>query len=213
MTLDIYLTKTSASPISWEMSVFDRAGAPATGTFPYSSGPLATTALDFDEKGALTSTPSLSLAVPNGQPLTLDLTGMSQLATAYTPLSATVDGKAPSAVASIRIDKDGTVNAIDQNGMSNALYKVPLAFVTSPDNLNPRAGNVFEVTDTSGAIQIGTADQGGLGAVVSGATEASTVDVATELTEMIVAQRDYTANSKVFQTGTELLDTLLNLKR
>lgn len=213
VTLDIYLTKTSASPISWEMSVFDRAGAPATGTFPYSSGPLATTALDFDEKGALTSTPSLSLAVPNGQPLTLDLTGMSQLATAYTPLSATVDGKAPSAVASIRIDKDGTVNAIDQNGMSNALYKVPLAFVTSPDNLNPRAGNVFEVTDTSGAIQIGTADQGGLGAVVSGATEASTVDVATELTEMIVAQRDYTANSKVFQTGTELLDTLLNLKR
>lgn len=213
VTLDVYLTKTGDTPISWEMTVFDRAGAAAGGGFPYASAPLATQTLSFDNLGALTSTPSLSLNVPNGQALTLDLTGMTQLADDYTPLTATVDGNAPSSVSSVTIDGDGVVSAIDMNGRKSPLYKIPLAFVTSPDNLSPKAGNVFETTNQSGGLQIGFANQGGLGTMVSGATERSNVDMATELTEMIAAQRDYTANSKVFQTGSELLDVLMNLKR
>ena len=49
--------------------------------------------------------------------------------------------------------------------------------------------------------------------MVSGALEQSNVDMATELTDMIIAQRDYTANSKVVQTASDLLDVLMNLKR
>jgi flagellar hook protein FlgE len=60
---------------------------------------------------------------------------------------------------------------------------------------------------------VGTAGTGGFGTLVSGALEQSTVDLSTELTSMIEAQRNYTANSKVFQTGSELLDVLINLKR
>ena len=52
-----------------------------------------------------------------------------------------------------------------------------------------------------------------IGSVVSGALESSNVDIAEELTNMIAAQRSYTANSKVFQTGSELMDVLVNLKR
>ena len=48
---------------------------------------------------------------------------------------------------------------------------------------------------------------------MSGALEGSNVDIAEELTDMIEAQRNYTANSKVFQTGSDLLDILVNLKR
>jgi len=48
---------------------------------------------------------------------------------------------------------------------------------------------------------------------VSGALEGSNVDIAEELTNMIESQRNYTANSKSFQTGSELLDILVNLKR
>lgn len=213
VTLDIYLSKTSNAPIEWEMTVFDRADAPATGDFPYAAAPLASQALTFDNLGNLTSTPSFALNVPNGQTLTLDLTGMTQLADGYTPLSATVDGNAPSSVSGVEIDKDGVVSAIDLNGRKSPLYKIPLAFVTSPDRLNPKAGNVFETTNESGAIQVGFANEGGLGTMISGATERSNVDMANELTEMIAAQRDYTANSKVFQTGSELLDVLMNLKR
>ena len=52
-----------------------------------------------------------------------------------------------------------------------------------------------------------------MGSVVSGALESSTVDIAEELTRMIESQRTYTANSKVFQTGSDLMDVLVNLKR
>ena len=213
VTLDIYLTKTSGSPIAWEMTAFNRADASVSGGFPYASAALATQTLDFDNLGNLTSTPSMSLAVPGGQTLTLDLAGMTQLADRYTPLNATVDGNAPSSVSSVTIDNDGVVSAVDLNGRKSPLYKIPLAFVTSPDNLTPKAGNVFETTKESGGLQVGFANEGGLGTMVSGATERSNVDMASELTDMIGAQRDYTANSKVFQTGSELLDVLMNLKR
>ena len=65
----------------------------------------------------------------------------------------------------------------------------------------------------AGDLQIGFPTEGGRGTLVSGALEQSNVDMATELTDMIVAQRDYTANSKVVQTSSDLLDVLMNLKR
>ena len=52
-----------------------------------------------------------------------------------------------------------------------------------------------------------------VGTILSGALEDSNVDVAEELTAMIESQRNYTANSKVFQTGSELMEVLVNLKR
>mgnify|MGYP001092771939 FL=1 len=66
---------------------------------------------------------------------------------------------------------------------------------------------------TSGNAQAGNAGTGGLGTVQSGALEDSNVDLADELTDMISAQRGFTANSKSFQTGADLLDVVVNLKR
>ncbi len=83
----------------------------------------------------------------------------------------------------------------------------------SPDNLQPVPGDAFAITTASGDLQIGFPTEGGRGEMVSGALEQSNVDMASELTDMIVAQRDYTANSKVVQTASELLDVLMNLKR
>ena len=92
-------------------------------------------------------------------------------------------------------------------------YKIPLAKVPSPDNLTPSTGNVYSISSTSGDLLVGTPNVGGFGSLVSGALEQSTVDLGAELTSMIEAQRNYTANSKVFQTGSELIDVLVNLKR
>lgn len=213
VTLDLYMTKTATAPGVWELSVFDRAAASASGGFPYSSGPLATQTMNFDTLGNLTSGNSISLTVPNGQPLTMDLAGMTQLGAGYTPLTATVNGNAPAAVQGVVIKSDGMVYATDANGRQSAIFKIPLAFVESPDRLASVSGNAFKATVESGLVQVGFPEQVGLGSLVSGATEQSNVDMASELTKMIVAQRDYTANSKVFQTGTELLDVLMNLKR
>lgn len=214
VVLDIFFAKSAAG--QWEMAVFNKADAPATGDFPYASGPLVTTTLDFDATtGHLTPTSvnSLSIPIPNGGTLNLDLSQMSQLATGYTVLSAAVNGNPPSGIELIEIANDGTVYATYENGSRVAVYIIPLADVQSPDNLTTLAGNVFLPSQDSGDVRVGFADSSNLGQISSGTLEQSTVDLATELTNMIDSQRSYTANSKVFQTGSELLDVLINLKR
>jgi flagellar hook protein FlgE len=212
VTLDIYATRSAGG---WEIAAFNHAAAGAGGGFPYTSGPLASTTLTFDATGHLaTASPtSLSLTIPNGAAFTLDMTQTSQLATDYTVLNAVVDGNAPSGVQGVEISDDGLLSAVFQNGTRLAIYRIPLANVPSPDNLEALAGNVYRVGVEAGDINIGFAGASGYGTVVASALEQSTVDLASELTSMIESERSYTANSKVFQTGAELMDVLVNLKR
>jgi len=214
VTLDIYWAKTAAD--TWEISVFDRAAEAPTGEFPYSSGPLVTDTLTFDSaSGALTpaSPTDITIPVPGGSSLVLDLSESSQLATDYTVVEAKVNGNGPSAVDRTEIDDEGIIYAIYENGARVPTFQIPLANVSSPDNLQPLAGDVFTTTAESGELQVGFPTKAGLGNVNSSALEQSTVDLANELTFMIESQRHYSVNSKVFQTGADLLDVLVNLKR
>ncbi|EDQ34603.1 flagellar hook-basal body protein [Hoeflea phototrophica DFL-43] len=212
--LDFYYTKTATN--TWEVTVYDRAGASAGTSFPYASAPLATTTLQFDPlNGQLAgaSATDISFTVPGGAGLTIDLSNMSQLNYAFTVDDANVNGSKPSTVTDIEISEDGTIFASYENGTLEPLYRVALADVTSPDKLRPLAGNVYSQGLDSGVITTGFAGSGSFGKVVSGALESSNVDIAEELTDMIAAQRSYTANSKVFQTGSDLMEVLVNLKR
>lgn len=215
ITLDVYSTNLGGG--NWEVSVFNQADAAAGGGFPYTGGALSTQTLTFDNTtGALTaaSPTSVSVPIPNGSTLVVDMTGSTQLGAGYTLLDATVvNGNAPSPVDQIEIADDGTLYTVFESGTRIATYKIPLASVASPDNLQPLAGNVFIPTSNSGEMQLGFPGESGFGIMVSGALEQSTVDLASELTTMIEAERNYTANSKVFQTGAELMDVLVNLKR
>ena len=213
ITLDVYMTKTATSPDTWQVAVFDQSTAASGGGFPYTSGPLATDTLTFDGTGTLASGGSIAVPVPNGSTLNIDMSGSTQLATDFTPMNVTINGNAPSSISGVNIDNDGTVYATYENGSRVAAYRIPLANVPSPDNLQPVPGDAFAITTASGDVQIGFPTEGGRGKLISGALEQSNVDMASELTDMIAAQRDYTANSKVVQTSSELLDVLMNLKR
>jgi flagellar hook protein FlgE len=214
--LDLYYTKTAAN--TWQVAVFDHSKA-ATGTtpFPYAAGGLlGTQTLTFDgTTGKLdtASATSITFTVPNGASLKLDLSKMTQLSADYQELDAKVDGNAPSGIDKIQIDEDGTVFAQYEDGSFKELYRIPIATVQSPDQLTVESGNVFSQSADSGDVRIGFPNEGGLGSVQSGALENSNVDIAEELTNMIESQRSYTANSKVFQTGADLMDILVNLKR
>lgn len=211
--LDVYMTKTS--PLQWEVSVFDRAGVGVNG-FPYATGPISTAALSFDPaNGHLlpTSSNSITVAVPNGQPLTIDLAKTSQLAVGFSVQDADINGNKASAADLVEIANDGTVYVAFEDGTRLPRYRIPLATVPSPDNLDALSGNAFGVTTRSGDFRIGFSGEGGFGSIASGVLEQSTADIASEFTDMIDAQRGYTANSKVFQTGAELMDILVNLKR
>lgn len=203
--LDVYMTKTAAG--EWSVAVYD-SGDP--GSFP--ATPLSTETLTFDGNGQMSGPTSMSFTVPNGAAFTLDMEGMTELAGEY-DVTGDANGGKPSAVKGAEFASDGTVYAIYEDGSRVPAFKVPLATVGSPDNLTPRAGNVYEANQESGAYQVGFAGSGGLGTIKSGALEQSNVDIGEELTAMIEAQTAFSANSKTFQTGSEMLDVLINLKR
>ncbi len=215
LKLDIYSAKTADN--KWEVTVYNSDGASATGGFPYAAGSqLTTSALTFNPAtgGLVSPSPAtLSVNIPNGATVSIDMSKTTQLASAYTPVSVTANGSPPTAVDRLEIGTDGTVTAVYADGSRVDAFKIPLAQVPSPDNLTSISGNVFSPNNASGNLQLGTAGTASFGKVVSGALEKPTVDLASELTTMVEAQRSYTANSKVFQTGAELMDVLVNLVR
>ena len=145
--------------------------------------------------------------------ITIDLSKTTQLATGFIIQDAKLNGSPPSSAIGFQISDDGIVYAQYENGDLEPIYRLAMADVASPDQLRPLAGNVYEASANSGAVRVGFAESGGFGSITSGALENSNVDIAEELTTMIEAQRSYTANSKVFQTGSELLEMLVNLTR
>ncbi|WP_072395323.1 flagellar hook protein FlgE [Hyphomicrobium sp. CS1GBMeth3] len=220
VTLDIYYTKTGTN--TWEVSVFDAStAASSSAPFPYTSPALSTTTLTFDGgTGQLASVAPanpaglvISVPVPNGQTLTLDISKSSELAENFQVMAPTANGNKPSSVESVEFASDGMLYAVYGNSARVPIFQIPLATVPSPDNLTPEAGNVYSISATSGNLQIGMPGTSSFGLVRSSALEKSTVDTATELTTMIESQFAFTANSKVFQTGGELMEVLVNLKR
>lgn len=213
--IDVYYTKTAAN--TWEVAVYAQADAStSSGNFPYSSAALTTDTFIFDgSTGGLTgaSPTSVTFTVPNGQSLTIDMATSSQLAADFTVLDATVNGNAASGFELLEIDSTGTMFSSFSDSSRVESFKIPLANVPSPDNLLVLPGDIYQSGKGSGEVLMGFAESGGRGSIVSGAKEQSTVDLATELTSMIEAQRGYTANSKVFQAGSELMDVVVNLKR
>jgi flagellar hook protein FlgE len=214
VTLDVYYSMTAAG--TWEATTYNAADAAAGGGFPYTSGPLSTDTLTFDPANgqlAGASPTSITIPVPGGQNFNLDISGMTQLATSFTILDATANGNAASVAEIVEISDEGLLYVAFANGSRRPLYQIPLATVPSPDRLSGLSGNVYSANSKSGNVRIGFPNSAGFGGMRSGTLEQSTTDIATEFTEMIDAQRTYTANSKVFQTGAELMDVLVNLKR
>lgn len=214
MLVDVYYTKTGDN--TWEVTMYNRADAAPNTSFPYTSDPLATETLTFDpttNKLDAGSATSIDIPIPDGQTVTLDLSATSQLAADFSVSNAEVDGNPPNSIESLEISTDGIIYAQYGDGSFRPLYRIPLADVPSPDRLQVLSGNVFSQSNDSGGVRLGFPGEGSSGEVISGALESSNVDIAEELTSMIEAQRSYTANSKVFQTGSDLMDLLVNLKR
>jgi flagellar hook protein FlgE len=210
---DVYFSKTADN--TWQMDVADQeTGTVVAGgialTFDPTNGKLDAASLTAAEVALAATGPTDT--PPNMLAMTLDFTGLTQLNYDFT-ISAEVDGNAPSEVEKIQVAEDGIVYAQYKNGDLLPMYRLAMAQVQSPDELRVISGNVYAQSNDSGIVILGFPGANGMGSIVSGALENSTVDIAEELTRMIESQRTYTANSKVFQTGSDLMDVLVNLKR
>ncbi len=113
----------------------------------------------------------------------------------------------------IRVDEKGNLLGEFTNGKTFAVAKIAMASVANNSGLEEIGGNLFKVTANSGNIVVGEAGTGGRGEMKTSALEMSNVDLSRALTELIIIQRGYQANSKTISTSDQMLQTLIQLKQ
>ncbi|WP_104759362.1 flagellar hook protein FlgE [Helicobacter bizzozeronii] len=113
----------------------------------------------------------------------------------------------------VRFNNEGALLGAFSNGKTLALAQVALASFANDAGLQAVGGSVFSQTGNSGQASIGAAGTGRRGNVSGSKLESSNVDLSRSLTNLIVVQRGFQANSKAVTTSDQILNTLLNLKQ
>lgn len=141
------------------------------------------------------------------------LDGMTQLASSFAPTTLSKNGSPVGNLIGVEIDPDGMVNAVYDTGFSRPIYQVPLVDVPNPDGLISMSDQTYKLSLESGPMFLWNAGEGPTGSTRGYSLEASTTDVAVELTNLIQTQRAYSSNAKVIQTVDEMLQETTNIKR
>jgi flagellar hook protein FlgE len=204
-TLNVYMTNLGGG--KWEMDTYNSTAAQP----PSATAPLSSTDLQFSTTtGALTSPTAPVSVTVNGQAISIDPSKMTQLASASS-VQGTANGNQPGTYESVSVSQSGVLSETFSNGVTTPIYQIPLATVPAVNAMTSMAGDVFEPNSSSGKMVLGGANSNGLGTINGSEEEASTVDLATELTNMVVTQNSYQANSKAFSVGSDMLSELVNL--
>ena len=214
-SVKVTYTKTAANQWSWAatsdaadtgISIAPVAGPPSVneGTLTYTSGGVFSA-----------STGTLSFTFPDGATATtpkIDMTQMTQFSGTSQP-SGQTDGFTSGTLTTFAVGDAGQLSGVYSNGQTQVLGQIALASFLNPDGLLRAGQNNFTATSASGNPNIGVAGTGGRGTVTTGALEMSNVDLATEFTGMITAERGFQANSRVITTSDQMLQELVNLKQ
>lgn len=127
------------------------------------------------------------------------------------------DGYAPGVLKqgmqNMSIDQNGVIMGSFTNGITMPMGKIAMGNVVNEAGLQDMGNNLWAVSNNSGTLTIGAPNVGGRGAFKSGALELSNADLSQSLTNLIVIQRGYQANSKTITTSDTMLNTLLQLKQ
>ena len=86
--------------------------------------------------------------------------GLTQFDAASTLNGTSPDGSPFGAITGVQVAKDGTVTALFSNGLSQDVYKIPIATFTNPDGLGQMNGNAYIATKASGAASVNLANTG-----------------------------------------------------
>ncbi len=114
---------------------------------------------------------------------------------------------------SVTTQKNGDVRINYDNGQSRIVARVPVTVFKDADKLEHLDGQAFLRTTESGEARVVEAGEDGAGLLSTRAVERSNVDIATEFSKLILAQRAYSANTKIVSTVDELLQETLNMRR
>lgn len=139
--------------------------------------------------------------------------GLTQYGSDSTAAVSSQDGYEYGAFDSISVDSDGTIKALYTNGITQTVATMRIALFNNLGGLAKAGDNLYIQTSASGEPIFVTAGSGRAGSISSGFLEGSNVDMATELTSLITAQRGFQLNTKVITTADEVLAEAVNLKR
>ncbi len=222
---------------TWAVEVYAANDSEVTSSLP--SGQIVTGQISFNGDGSLQSVDS-ALANPvditwtNGSvssTITFDwgtagspfgtvgassigkTDGLSQFDSAYRVNFVDQNGAPVGDLTSVSITQEGFVVASYSNGQTQNLFKIPLADFANPNQLETASGNVFLQSAESGEVNLRQSGSSGVGKIASSSLEQSNVELADQLTDMIVAQRAYQANTKVISTTDQLLSQLNDILR
>jgi len=139
--------------------------------------------------------------------------GMRQLAANYIVDSLNQDGHAAGTLQKVEISDDGIVKAYYNNGVSQSIYVIPLAKFNNPDGLQNISGTAYLNSNDAGIVNYFSSGQSGVGVILSGSLENSNVELASQLTDIIIAQRAYQSNTKTVSTADDMLKTVTDMLR
>jgi flagellar hook protein FlgE len=227
-TSTITWTKTAAN--EWVASFSDPSLASNSGSTigTVTSGDIV---VSFNENGTLAGTnpspPSLTIAnwttgAATGT-ITLDMgnagsaTGLSQYASGSDRLTIDLvtdqDGVAMGSLIGVAIGDDGTVSGVYDNGMTRAIYRIPVATFTNADGLSAMSGGIYQATTASGGATLRIAGTNGAGTIHGSQLELSTADTNTEFAKMMAAQQAYSGAAQIVSTAKSMFDTLISAVR
>jgi len=214
-----------AATNTWTMTITDSASGNAvvgeyTLTFDSSQATGGTLASVTTVSGAVydSATGTIPLTVGGGAiDLNIGIPGqsgaMTQLSDTFAPVSITKNGSPVATMTSVEIDENGMLHGVYDQGFTKILYQIPVVDVPNPNGLVSLSNQAYQLSAESGPFYLWNAGEGPTGSTVGYSREESSVDVATELTQLITTQRAYSSNAKVIQTVDEMLQETTNLKR
>ena len=212
----------SATANSWDYSITIPNGDVSTPVAP------VTGSLAFDTAGKLSSPAAgaqlPSISIPGLKSGAADMSVTWNLYNGTTPrltqfaqpsaVSANAQDGSPSAQLNrVGLADGGKIVAQYSNGQQIVVGQLAMAAIRNPESLLSVGNNNYQTSARSALPAVGVPGTGGRGAILGGAVENSTVDIAREFTNLIVLQRGYQANSKVITTVDELSQETINLKR
>ncbi|HEY6529036.1 MAG TPA: flagellar hook-basal body complex protein [Cellvibrionaceae bacterium] len=142
----------------------------------------------------------------------IDVGKSTQFGSKFSVNNVKQNGYTTGRLSGLNIDPTGTIFARFTNGESQVLGQVALSNFANNQGLQPVGDSMWAENFESGAPNIGTPGSGALGAIQSGALEESNVDLSSELVNLIIAQRNFQANSKTIETANQVTQTIINLR-
>ncbi len=184
--------------------------------YALNGNPLAgtTSELTFDAKGQLTGGTSQTLTLTGltgaaDITLNLDYTGTTMFAGEHSTTANAANGYASGAMTGVRIESNGEITAQYSNGQKMAVGVVALATFPNEQGLAAASDTSWTDTPASGAALISTPGSGTVGQLAAGVLEGSNVDLTAEMVNLMTAQRNYQANTKVISTQSQVVQALM----